>query len=109
MFDSLKAMDTVSLRFSQEGLLVLNLTLAFIMFGVALGIKVEHFTRLVKNPSSVIVGFLSQFVLLPVITFCLTAGTPIDRLQDAGGWASPAMPLHYVEAAKIANQGVLLG
>lgn len=37
------------------------------------------------------------------------AGTPIDRLQDAGGWASPAMPLHYVEAAKIANQGVLLG
>ena len=36
-------------------------------------------------------------------------GTPIDRLQDAGGWSSPAMPLRYVEAAKIANQGVLLG
>jgi len=32
--------------------------------------------------------------------------TPIDRLQDAGGWASPAMPLRYVEAAKIANEGV---
>ena len=25
------------------------------------------------------------------------------------GWASPAMPLRYVETAKIANQGVLLG
>jgi integrase len=36
-------------------------------------------------------------------------GTPIDRLQDAGGWASPAMPLRYVEAAKIANEGVKLG
>jgi integrase len=36
-------------------------------------------------------------------------GTPLDRLQDAGGWASPAMPLRYVEAAKIANQGVNLG
>lgn len=35
-------------------------------------------------------------------------GTPIDRLQDAGGWASPAMPLRYVEAAKIANDGVRL-
>jgi len=35
-------------------------------------------------------------------------GTPIDRLQDAGGWASPAMPLRYVETAKIANQGVKL-
>jgi integrase len=33
-------------------------------------------------------------------------GTPIDRLQDAGGWSSPAMPLRYVEAAKIANEGV---
>lgn len=36
-------------------------------------------------------------------------GTPLDRLQDAGGWSSPAMPLRYVEAAKIANEGVNLG
>ena len=36
------------------------------------------------------------------------SGTPIDRLQDAGGWASPAMPLRYVEAARIANEGVKL-
>ena len=36
-------------------------------------------------------------------------GTQIDRLQDAGGWASPYMPLRYVEAAKVANDGVKLG
>lgn len=36
------------------------------------------------------------------------SGTPIDRLQDAGGWSSPAMPLRYVEAARIANEGVML-
>jgi integrase len=36
-------------------------------------------------------------------------GTPIDRLQDAGGWASPAMPLRYVESAKVANEGLRLG
>lgn len=35
-------------------------------------------------------------------------GTPIDRLQDAGGWSSPAMPLRYIEAAAIANEGVKL-
>lgn len=34
--------------------------------------------------------------------------TPLDRLQDAGGWASLAMPGRYVEAAKIANDGVRL-
>jgi hypothetical protein len=33
----------------------------------------------------------------------------IDRLQDAGGWNSPAMPLRYVEVAKISNDGVNLG
>ena len=35
--------------------------------------------------------------------------TPIDRLQDAGGWSSPAMPLRYIEAAKIANEGGCIG
>lgn len=35
-------------------------------------------------------------------------GTAIDRLQDAGGWSSLAMPLAYVEAAAIANEGVRL-
>ncbi len=35
-------------------------------------------------------------------------GTPIDRLQDAGGWSSPAMPMRYIEAAKVANDGVRL-
>ena len=33
----------------------------------------------------------------------------IDHLQEAGGWNSPAMPLRYVETAKIANEGVNLG
>jgi len=34
---------------------------------------------------------------------------PADATQDAGGWSSPAMLLRYVEAAKIANEGVRLG
>lgn len=35
-------------------------------------------------------------------------GTPLERLQGASGWNSPAMPLRYVEVAKIANEGVRL-
>jgi integrase len=34
--------------------------------------------------------------------------TRIDRLMEAGGWTSPAMPLRYIEASKIANEGVSL-
>lgn len=36
------------------------------------------------------------------------AGTALDRLQDAGGWSSLAMPGRYIEAARIANEGVRL-
>ena len=42
-------------------------------------------------------------------TWAARNGTPIDRLKDAGGWKSPAMPLRYVEAAKVANEGVKFG
>ena len=31
--------------------------------------------------------------------------TPVNRLMDAGGWSSPAMPLRYIETAQIANEG----
>jgi integrase len=31
--------------------------------------------------------------------------TSVHRLMDAGGWNSPAMPLRYIEAAHIANEG----
>ncbi|MEI2692641.1 MAG: tyrosine-type recombinase/integrase [Anaerolineae bacterium] len=41
-------------------------------------------------------------------TSAARAGTPIDRLMDAGGWSSPAMPLRYIETSKIANEGVRL-
>jgi integrase len=36
-------------------------------------------------------------------------GTDPFSLQEAGGWSSLAMPRRYVEAAKVANQGVNLG
>lgn len=35
--------------------------------------------------------------------------TPLDSLMTGGGWSSPAMPLRYIEEAKIANEGVVLG
>lgn len=36
------------------------------------------------------------------------SGTPLDRLRQAGGWNSLAMPLRYIEDAEIANEGVIL-
>jgi integrase len=41
-------------------------------------------------------------------THAAKSGTPLHNLIQAGGWASPAMPLRYIEDATIANEGVRL-
>jgi len=64
-------LDTIILNFDSESLFFLNLTLAVIMFGVALNITISDFLRIVKNPKSVLIGVLSQFILLPAFTFLL--------------------------------------
>ncbi len=69
MNESLKALDEIRLNFSQDGIFILNITLAFIMFGVALGIKVQNFKDVFANPKLPVIGFLSQFIVLPAITF----------------------------------------
>lgn len=69
MYEALLDLDELRLNFSSESLFVLNLTLAFIMFGVALEIKLEHFKQILQKPKSAIIGFVSQFFLLPFVTF----------------------------------------
>jgi BASS family bile acid:Na+ symporter len=71
MHESLLALDHIRLNFSPESLHVLNIALAFIMFGVALEIKIEHFRKIINNPKSAIIGFASQFLALPFFTFLL--------------------------------------
>ncbi|QXP74230.1 bile acid:sodium symporter family protein [Tenacibaculum sp. HL-MS23] len=61
--------DSIKINFDTEGLWLLNIAIAIIMFGVALGIKLEDFKRLLKKPKIVFVGVLSQFILLPAATF----------------------------------------
>lgn len=61
----------LQLDFSQDSLFVLNLSLAFIMFGVALSLDRKQFVEIARNPKGVVVGFLSQFILLPALTYLL--------------------------------------
>ncbi len=66
-----EVLDTLKINFNNEELWAVNIILAVIMFGVALGIKVEDFKRLFVHPKIVIVGIISQFILFPFITFLL--------------------------------------
>jgi len=71
MYETLKELDNIRLNFNSGGLLALNISLGFIMFGVALGIKIENFKTLFQKPKPVIIGFISQFIALPALTFLL--------------------------------------
>ena len=60
--------DEVLLNFDPASLLFLNLMLGFIMFGVALDLKLSDFKRVLTAPKASLVGLLSQWLLLPIIT-----------------------------------------
>ena len=63
--------SNLHLNFNEDNLLALNISIAIIMFGVALGIDRQKFIEITKNPKSVFVGVFSQFLLLPALTFLL--------------------------------------
>ncbi len=71
MYEALTAMDPATLNFTEGGLFILNITISIIMFGVALEIKLVHFRDLLASPKPVLAGVLSQFLLLPAVTFLL--------------------------------------
>jgi len=71
MFKSLDVLDNLVLNFSAGGLTFMNITLAFVMFGIALDLKLEDFKRILHNPKSAITGIISQFILLPGFTLLL--------------------------------------
>ena len=65
----MQELDNVQINFDSSGLWVLNIALAIVMFGVALSITINDFKHILRQPKLVLVGVLSQFVLLPLLTF----------------------------------------
>ena len=59
----------IRINFDESCLWILNIAIAVIMFGVALGISINDFKQLFKSPKIVFVGIFSQFFLLPAATF----------------------------------------
>lgn len=71
MKEYLLKMDPLDPNLGSGEMTLVNIILALVMFGVALGIKVQTFKDVFRNPRSVIVGIVAQWVLLPAVTFCV--------------------------------------
>lgn len=63
--------DSIVVTLNAGGMNTINIILAFVMYGVALGIKPRIFVEVFKKPKSVLLGMLCQLVLLPLLTFLL--------------------------------------
>jgi BASS family bile acid:Na+ symporter len=64
-------LDGLQVTLNAGGMNTINIVLAFVMFGVALGIKPKMFVEVFRKPKSVILGMCCQLVLLPLLTFLL--------------------------------------
>ncbi len=72
MKEQLESLNSISINFGEGGMMIVNIILAFVMFGVALGIKMQTFKDIFTKPKSVIIGILLQWVALPAVTFLIT-------------------------------------
>ncbi len=66
-----EGLDEVTLKLSNQNILYVNLSLGFIMLGVALKLHIKDFILVFSSPKSVFIGFISQFLALPFFTFIL--------------------------------------
>ena len=84
-------LDAIKVNMNEAGMNAINIVLAFVMFGVALGIKPRTFIDVFKNPKSVVLGIICQLFLLPALTFLLTI--------TFDGWISPMIALGMILVA----------
>ena len=83
--ETIQALDSIQVTLNAGGMNTINIVLAFVMFGVALGIKPKMFVDVFRQPKSVILGVCCQLLLLPLFTFLL--------ILALGGAISPTMAL----------------
>jgi len=88
--EAIRNLDALNVTMN-GGSTLLNVVLAFVMFGVALGIKPATFIDIIKNPKSILTGITCQLVLLPALTLLLA--------MAGSNWISPMMALGMILVA----------
>ena len=67
----MNALDSVSLNFSPSALIVLNVLLAYVVFGIALDLRWRDFRAVLRYPRALVVVLFAQFIVLPATTLLL--------------------------------------
>ena len=64
--------------FDPSSLILLNVIMACMMFGVSLSLRFEDFTRVARAPVTPVAAMVAQFILLPFLTWLMTMWLPVQ-------------------------------
>jgi bile acid:Na+ symporter, BASS family len=67
----MNSIDAIKINFSSENLVFLDAILVFLMFSIALDIKLDDFRHLLQRARPTVLGLISQLILMPLVTFAL--------------------------------------
>jgi BASS family bile acid:Na+ symporter len=76
--------DDVALNFTPGTLIILNVVLGLIMFGIALDTKPSDFKVVLRHPQPFVIAILAQLLVLPAVTFGLTMLLPVTPSMALG-------------------------
>lgn len=65
--------DTLLINFNPQQMIILNVAMAFLMFSVALDVRLADFRKVVDFPRSVGTGLVAQYLLFPLLTLAIIA------------------------------------
>jgi len=85
-------MDAVQIQFDPSSLVLINLILALMMFGVSLDLRMDDFKRILRSPKAPAIGLLAQFVLLPALTCLACWALRVDPMLALGMTLVAACP-----------------
>ena len=63
--------DLVRLNFNPQTLLLLNVVLGFVMFGVSLELKPQDFKEALRTPRALVIGLVAHHLVFPAFTYLL--------------------------------------
>jgi BASS family bile acid:Na+ symporter len=68
----MNSIDAVRLAFTPQSLIALDVILAFVLFGVALDMRVDDFKGILTAPRGTLIGLAAHSLLLPALAYLLT-------------------------------------
>ena len=67
-----------------NGINIINLLLSLVLFTMGTTLKVDDFINVFKNPKEIAAGISAQYIIMPLIAFCLASAFSLDTALTVG-------------------------